>query len=539
MREFFIFLIGIIVLGSCNKVREAIDGTREYSGWQHLDLERDSVPGISLEKAHDRFVKEGEGEEVIVALIDSPVDIDHEDLKEQIYTNSDEIPDNGIDDDGNGHVDDLHGWNFLGHDGNRTIQFANYDHIRILRRLAPRFEGRDSLSITDSEQGDFLKYQRALEKQRENIPDMEGELAYQLEELKKYKEAQKMFSRAFDGEKGLFQSSVTDTLTPRNEREKELLSDVQDYAYYGWYPELMEFYVFQAQERKAKSGNPDYNEREFIGDSIYELSDVRGHGNVDAPEGWITHGTQVAGAIAATRNNGIGVRGVSNRIKLMPLVIFPERGDELDKDIANAIRYAVDNGAKVINYSHGKYLVDRKDFILEALRYARDHDVLVVTAAGNEAKNIDLPGNSPYPMDNPNDNGEIMGNLLKVGASGKNPDHIKPFWSSYGRENVDFFAPGQQVRTTNSGTHPYFSLGGSSLSCALTSGVAALVFSLHPDLSAKQVKNILLLSGTRFDQELEIDDGVYENFSELSRSGRVLNAYNALLLAKEAEPKMP
>ena len=535
MRYFFLVLIPLLI-NSCKQnnmdVSPNIENS-EHQGWQHKDLSMDSLPGISLDKAYAELVDDTKGEEIIVALIDSPIDIYHEDLKNQIYLNPDEIPNNNKDDDHNGYVDDIHGWNFLGYGDDNMIQFANYDYIRVIRRLSPIFKDRDSISITEDEISEYQKYQRALKLMEGDVEDVNGELAYHIEERKKFKECIELFSKAYSTETGLFDFNVADTLTPKTERQKELLADFQDYAYYGWYPELMDSYVNQGEQRKAKVSNLEYNERKMIGDNIYNLDDIRGNGNVNATEGWIAHATQVAGAIAATRGNNSGVKGISNKIKLMVLSIFPERGDELDKDVANAIRYAVDNGARVINYSHGRYFVDREDFIMDALKYAEQKGVLVVTAAGNSTLSIDTVENSPFPKDNPDNKEEVIGNLIKVGASGKNIKRLKPMWSSYGKDNVDFFAPGQRIKTTNSGSKKYFELGGSSLSCAITSGVAALLFSQYPDLSAEQVKTILIMSGTPFDQEIEIDDDLYANFKELSKSGKVLNAYNALLLAKE------
>ncbi len=535
MRNTFTSIL-ILVCLSCKEHTAGTlntDQNREVIGWHHKDLEIDSLPGIGLSRAYEELIDETNGEEVIVALIDSPIDIDHEDLKDQIYVNSDEIPDNGVDDDSNGYVDDLHGWNFLGYGKDKTIKFANYDYIRVLRRLRSEFKDCQEIPPNSIKKAQFQKYQKALALLEADIPDVEGELAYHKEELSKFNECIKLFPEAYSKETGLFKPEVVDTLTPNTERQKVLFASLDDFAYYGLYLELLEDYVHQGEARKAKCSNLDYNERDLIGDDIYDLSDIRGNPTVSAPDGWLAHGTQVAGVIAATRNNGIGIKGISNNIKLMVLSVFPQRGDELDKDVANAIRYAVDNGAKVINFSHGRHFVDREDILMDALMYANDHDVLVVTAAGNDPDNIDDIEKSPFPRDNPDNGDEIISNLIKVSASGKNPERIKPSWSSYGANNVDFFAPGQRIRTTNSGSKPYFELGGSSVSCAITSGVAALLFSQYPDLTSDQVKTILMLSGTKYDYELKLHKNLHRNFTELSKSGKVLNAYNALLMARE------
>ncbi|WP_431126136.1 S8 family serine peptidase [Flagellimonas flava] len=505
----------------------------EQTGWQHLDLESDSIVGISLERAYSERVKPN-GREVVVALIDSPLDIDHPDLKAQIWTNADEVPDNGQDDDGNGYVDDVHGWNFLGHGDGQTLRFSNYDYIRAIRRLEPRFGGIDSTEVEPKDSLEYRMYQKALKLRENDIPDIQGELDYYSGQLEVFNECTSLFEMAYDTKTGLFNGALLDTLQPSTERQKELLEQAKDYAYYGWYPSMMESFRYQGEMRKAVCGNIDAEPRSVIGDDMYDLTDIRGHHVVDAPKGWISHATQVAGIMAATRDNGTGIKGVSNNIRIMPLVIFPERGDETDKDLANAIRYAVDNGAQIINYSHGRYFVERPDFIWEALEYAEDHGVLVVTAAGNTPVDIDRPEDSPFPMDNPDNGEERLTNLLKVAASAKKLEWVKPSWASYGKRNVDLFAPGRHLLTTNSGKRPYFTIGGSSLACALTSGVAALLWSQYPDLDHQQIKTILMLSGTRIEQEVKMGEDIAVPFSELSRTGRILNAHDALLLGREA-----
>lgn len=505
----------------------------EFDGWWLKDFETDSIPGISLERAHKELINDDEGEEVIVAIIDSPIDIVHEDLRCQIYTNPDEIPGNNKDDDNNGYVDDIHGWNYLGYGSNQMERFGNYDYTRIYRRLSPMFKDIDSTNIQENQKEDYKKYLKAVELMEGDITDVENELAFRKEERASFDECVKLFPHAFDSENKIFIEAVTDTIKPKTDRQKELLEVVQDFAYYGFYPEYLDDDLNGAIYKQEHIIKPDYDGRARIGDDIYVLNQIKGNGNVQAQPGTISHGTQVAGAIAATRNNKIGVKGISNKIKLMILGVFPKRGDELDKDVANAIRYAVDNGAKVINYSHGRYLVDKEDYLWDALRYAESKGVILVSAAGNDPKDLDVPEDNPYPMDNDINNNEVISNMVKVGASGRKPSRIKPYWSSHGKNNVDLFAPGQRITTTQSGTHKYFELGGSSLSTALVTGTIALLYSQYPELTYKQVKEIILTSGTKFDVELELNDDSFAKFDDLSKSGTVLNVYQALKKAEE------
>ncbi|MEM9363617.1 MAG: S8 family serine peptidase [Bacteroidota bacterium] len=523
-----------IVFISCQTQKKELINDTEFEGWYHEDFENDSLPGISLERAYQELLLEDNGEEVIVALIDGPVDIDHEDLKNQIYVNKGEIPNNNIDDDNNGYVDDINGWNYLGYN-DTYVEFANEDYVRIIRRLAPVFEGVDSTAIPEAQLYDYNKFKKALALQQEDIPDIEGETEYRQSELDNFKKSMELFPQAYDNETQLFIQEIADTITPVTDEEKEYIDIVRDIAYYGLYPEMLQDDMASVIGRKEKASNMDYNERDLIGDDPYILKNIKGTPNVKPKPKSITHGTQVAGTIAATRENGIGVKGFSNKIKIMPLVIFPKRGHELDKDIANAIRYAADNGAKVINYSHGKYMVDKEEYILDAMKYAESKGVIIVSAAGNDPKDLDVPEDNPFPKDNDDNFNEFVSNHIKVGASGKRLKYIKPPWSSYGKNNVDLFAPGQRVMTTQSGSKQYFELGGSSLSAAMVTGTVALLYSQYPSLTMEQVKEIILNSGTKHDREVQagFDKDSMVNFLEMSRSGSVLNVYNALKMAKE------
>jgi cell wall-associated protease len=281
--------------------------------------------------------------------------------------------------------------------------------------------------------------------------------------------------------------------------------------------------------------NIDYDERKFIGDNPNILEKGYGNNKVCATIAGIRsmkgHSTKVSGIIAANRNNNIGIKGFSDYIQIMPLAISYS-GDEHDKDIAMAIRYAVDNGAKVINMSFGKEFSLHKEWVDEAFKYAEVHNVLLVHASGNDGVNIDE--NIFYPSDvNYNSTVEVSNNLITVGSISERFD--KTFvsrFSNYGKQNVDIFAPGEKIYTTAENNKYDFD-SGTSLATPMVSGTAALIWLYYPKLTAAQVKQIILDSGVSYDMEV-IVPGTKDKkvkFSELSKSGKVVNVYNALLMA--------
>ena len=277
--------------------------------------------------------------------------------------------------------------------------------------------------------------------------------------------------------------------------------------------------------------NLDFDGRTATGDDAYDINDVPyGNGFTIGSIDDEMHGTHVAGIALASRDNGKGMNGVAKNVKLLTVRTVPD-GDEYDKDVALAIRYAVDNGAKVINMSFGKSYSPNADWVYEAIKYAASKDVLLVHASGNDGKNIDKSDN--FPTDAPNKVNEIADNVITVGAMTRkyNEDLVASF-SNYGKLNVDIFAPGLEIYSTIP-KNEYKSIQGTSMAAPEVTGVAALVRSYYPQLSASQVKHILMNSGIKVDLEVKLPggEGKLVPFSDLSVSGRILNAYNALKMA--------
>jgi subtilisin family serine protease len=244
-----------------------------------------------------------------------------------------------------------------------------------------------------------------------------------------------------------------------------------------------------------------------------------------------SHGTHVAGIIAAERNNGKGANGVANNVEIMSIRAVPN-GDEYDKDIAKAIRYAVDNGATIINGSFGKSYSPHSDWVRDAIKYAAEKDVLIVHAAGNDSKDIDVEPN--FPSDNINGT-EVADNYISVGAlAPKYGSGLVAGFSNYGDKNVDIFAPGAQVYSTTP-ENEYDTKGGTSMAAPAIAGLAALLRSQYPNLSAVQVKDVILSSGLQLTTKVVVggDSNDVQPFSNLSKTGRIANVYNALIMASK------
>ncbi|MFD2186082.1 S8 family peptidase [Aquimarina celericrescens] len=507
----------------------------EKMTWLENDAIEDTIPGISLKKAY-KFLEQREPKDtIIVAVLDSPVDIEHEDFKGQIWVNKDEVPDNNIDDDANGYIDDINGWNFLGDNQGKQDTFFLYESTRILKKYQELFGGmtKDKDKIENPRL--FELYSTA--KKRHEIETKEAieDTAYANMLIDISKNARKTLSFYFPEHEYTLES--LDSLKKVYPKDTLLQVDIlrmSNFIKYNFTEKYIHDYKLKADAKINKLLNLEYNDRLTRGDDPENPFDYNyGNGIVNQNIDFYSHGTIVSGVIGARRNNNLGIDGVAKVIKLMPVCISAF-GEEHDKDLALGIRYAVDNGARVINMSIGKKLSMNKKWVDEAIQYAEKKNVLVVSSAGNEHR--ELNGTNEYPTDSREDSTEISHNFIHVGASSymMNEKLVAPF-SNYSKSFVDIFAPGSEIYTL----HPhnkYVFDSGTSLSAAVVSGVAALIMIYYPELSGSQVKEILMKSGTSysFNTEIKQRDGTKKtvSFSELSKSGKVINAYNALLMAE-------
>lgn len=514
--------------------------------WQLLDFQRDSVYGTSVNRAYKELLIGRQSRPVIVAVIDEGVDITHEDLQGRIWTNKNELYGNGIDDDRNGYVDDVHGWNFLGGKDGKMIYAESSEADREYARLLPSFG-----QITDSlAEGGNQEYQYFLRAKKDHIEDSLGrnsdELApvivffQQMAVKDSLMQAAMQKKHIYEGDLAAFQPKDSPTIDlkkavtsifsqmPLSFRVMPLDSTIAD---------RMEYFRKTEEERllyKALKSDPNELRRAVVGDEPFNVSDMH-YGNNIVGDKYSGHGTHCSGIIAASRNNGIGMDGIADNVIIMPVraVNTLHYGDERDKDIALAIRYAVDNGARVISMSFGKYYSPQKHWVDEAVKYAEKKGVLLVHAAGNDNKNID--SNYFYPSKHFLGSSDVAGNMITVGAIGIDPGlKLAASFSNYGQENVDVFAPGVQIYSSVPG-NKYEFLSGTSMATPVVAGVAALVMEYYPQLKATEVKDIIMRSVISLKGKMVYRPGTHEkvDFSTLCVSGGAVNAYSALKLAAE------
>lgn len=526
----YLFLMGAVALTAQDKAPE---------NWFNLDPS-EGVPGVSTEKAYQELLKGKKGQEVVVAVIDSGVDYEHEDLDDVMWVNVDEIPGNGKDDDNNGYVDDIHGWNFLGNKSGENIEHDNLEVTRLYKKYGEMFEGKDPEDLSKKEKALFAKYEeykKVVEDKQKSLEENAGTYAAIAEALDKLeKEVGKEDISAEDLD-GLDTSDpmvgyavqIVKSLMAQGQTFEEIKKDLNGYAEY-------------LQGQYEYHYNPDFNPRPLINDN-YEDPYDRDYGNGDVRGPDALHGTHVAGIIAAERDNDLGMKGVANNVKIMSIRTVPD-GDERDKDVAAAIVYAVDNGASVINMSFGKGASPRKDVVDEAVRYALKNDVLLVHAAGNDGKEVTNLNN--FPTDRFEKRGflnlfgsKYADNWIEVGAlNWKTGETLAAPFSNYSPEYVDLFAPGMSIYSTTP-DNGYEDLQGTSMAAPVVAGVAAMLRSYYPDLTAEQVKSILMQSAVK-DRTKVKKPGSKEDmvsFSTLSVTGGIVNAYEAVKLAEQTKGK--
>ncbi|WP_422858167.1 S8 family peptidase [Flagellimonas sp. S174] len=482
--------------------------------WGHADLIADTIPGMSVDKAYREIIKNRKGKTVIVAVVDSGIDLEHEDLDDVLWTNKGEKPNNGKDDDGNGYVDDIHGYNFLGESYNEQLEYA-----RILR-----------LNIGDA--STRAKARLLLDKEYPEAVQNKQQYEQILQVVKNADEA----ARKALG-KEIYSKEDLSSIQDKSEQMQQNVAILTQMFSYGddiptVIDELNEGITYFTEQVNYNL-NKDFDGRKPVGDNPYNFSDTAyGNGNPKNRVESESHGTHVAGIIAAERNNGKGVNGVAKNVEIMSLRAVPN-GDEYDKDIAFAIRYAVDNGAKIINCSFGKSFSPNAKWVYDAIKYAASKDVLIVHAAGNDGNDLDNPDNPNYPNDHMYNGSEISNNVITVGAlTSKYGSEMVAGFSNYGVQNVDVFAPGAKVYSTMP-NNSYDFQGGTSMAAPAVAGIAALIRSYYPQLSASQVKQVLMQSGlsTKTSVIVSGDASKATTFNSISKSGKMVNAYNALLMA--------
>jgi len=505
----------------------------ELKNWWHLDLIKDTVPGMSIQRTYDEIIKKRKGQTVIVGVIDSGIDIEHEDLKNVIWTNQNEIPGNGIDDDNNGYIDDIHGWNFLG-----DIVGEQMEYVRIMLRLAPKYEDKPESAISTADREEYALYQKAKAEYLKEKQEALGTKVQYESMLEAIKPAHQKIAQKLNKED--YTREELKSLQGDASLGREVFLLDQMFEFDDNIPTILkeiEGGVTYFSSRLDYHFNVTKNFRDKLGDNPYDITDApHGNNQVSGPDPKkedAKHGTHVSGIIAAQRNNGVGLDGVAQNVQIMAIRAVPD-GDEYDKDIALAIRYAVDNGAKVINTSFGKMYSPNPEWVYDAIRYAAQNDVLIVNAAGNDGFDLDDEALTVFPNDQRGVSPALTNAFLTVGAlTPKYGSEMIASFSNYGKTQVDVFAPGVQIWSSTPNNEYEFQMGTSMASPAVA-GVAAMLRSYYPQLSAAQVKQIIMDSGLP-SKQIVILGGETDNkkpFSEISTSGKMVNMYNAFIMAE-------
>lgn len=537
MRKYTILLafFGALFFAQAQETEEPTAEELAKQNWFHADFATDSIYGTASDAAYKYAAsKRMKPSPVLVAVIDSGIDIEHEDLKDVLWVNKDEVPGNGIDDDKNGYVDDIHGWNFIGGADGQNVDADNLEITRLVRIGMNKFESPDEFTNKTNQE----KFPEEYEKYKEMKKEVEGKLAEAKMQVAGIGEQMNQMITAFEGfgnEYGMDKVITIEDLKafePTSDFSKQMkmgfLMAVNTEKASEIFGKTPKFFVDEIQKEidsnralnyyqsQLKQYDVNFDPRSIVGDNYDDKTEkYYGNNDVDGPDS--LHGTHVAGIIGAEYHNGIGMDGIARNVEIMSVRTVPN-GDERDKDVANAIRYAVDNGAKIINMSFGKAYSPEKELVWDAIQYATEKGVLLVHAAGNDNKDVDTEDNFPT---NYRDGKEVSNTWLTVGASSRYNDKVKASFSNFGKTQVDIFAPGLEIySTTPEDTYEF--LQGTSMAAPAVSGVAALVWSFYPELTAAQLRNILIESGN-----------VHPDLVKISKEGKVADALHAMQMAEK------
>lgn len=542
MRYFGKIVLTLSVVMALNVAygQKAKKPAKPAKNWMLEDYKSKKVYGMSVKTAYALLKKNKmTSKTVIVAVIDSGVDHNHEDLKDVMWKNPGETAGNGVDDDKNGYIDDVYGWNFIGGKGGTQVDFDNLELTRLVRELKEKYE-KNAGPFTDKyEQFMYDQYVKAKAELEGKQAEMgQGDMFISIYESIKHVPGEfknKYNAKKFDI-KSLDKIKLADT--DKLKADYEVCKGYMQMFKMNDLNQFMEVMVSAKDYFEGQKYQLDVNfdpRSEKVGDN-YSDSKEKFYGNNEVIGPDASHGTHVAGIIAAKRGNKIGIDGIADNVQIMAIRVVPN-GDERDKDVANGIRYAVDNGARIINMSFGKKYVKDKKVVDDAVKYAESKGVLLVHAAGNDGENIDTEIHYPSRR---SFEGYMPNNWLEIGAMGYEPapNSVGDF-SNYGIGTVDVFAPGVQIYSTIPG-NKYAFFDGTSMAAPSTSGVAAVIMSYFPNLTAAQVRDIIVKSSAKHPELNVIKPGTEKEsvaFSSLSASGGVVNLYNAIIMAMEISKK--
>ncbi len=479
--------------------------------------------GMQTEKAYKKL-KNKPTTTVIVAVIDSGIDIEHQDLEGKIWVNAKEIPGNGIDDDKNGYIDDIHGWNFLGNPSGQNQNDACLEKTRIYKKLRNKYDDIEASEVKSTDIAEYELFIKVKKEVREE-KDQYDQILQQMDQLPMILSVIPGMVETVIGKKEYTLKDL-ENWKPSDEQNMQIKQMAIAMKTGELSLDVINEQKAQLQSMLEYNLNVEFNDREFIGDDPYDFNDTKyGNNDVEGPDA--LHGTHVGGIIGAIRGNNLGGDGVATDIKLMSLRAVPN-GDEQDKDIALAIRYAVDNGAMIINMSFGKGYSPNQKEVYEAFQYADSKGVLLVHAAGNDAANVDI--NDNYPTSMYSFQTEKLDHFLTIGASTRFPkEKLAADFSNYGQTKVDVFAPGHDIYNSVPQSE-YKKLNGTSMAAPMVAGVAAMLKSYFPKLSMLEIKEIMLKTATSYKGSKQILPGSSDltDFAKLSVTGSVINVYAAV-----------
>ena len=534
MKKFWMNLGVALMLATAVSAQDSIL-LRTEKAWYNDNKDDTGKYGVNTEKAWE-FLKQNNRKpvELIVGVLDGGVQADHIDLAANMWVNPKEIAGNGKDDDKNGYIDDIHGWNFAGGKDGKSVDGDTMEKVRVYKyAYLPMFEGKDAAKNEENKKNsptEFADYQKIKKEISEKINEAKANLA-------QYTQMKSMVDSGFPALIKEFGSAlVTEETLGKYNPTEETMPAMTMFAFipadYWSGKTMQQIYTSLSNEFKEAMDyfgsqinyhyNVEFEPRNIVGDD-YSNKREKNYGNNDVEGPDAEHGTHVAGVIAAVRGNGKGIDGIAgNHIRIMGVRAVPN-GDERDKDVANAIRYAVDNGAKILNMSFGKDYSPDKEIVWDAMRYADQKGVLLVKAAGNDDLNIDQEIHYPSNFDDKGN--QVVKSLLTVGASTPDDANIKASFSNYGIKSVDVFAPGTQILSTVP-KNEFKESQGTSMASPITAGVAALVQSHYPKLSANEVKEIIMNSVNTHPQ-----------LKEISVTGGVVDAFKAVQMAESMYKK--
>ena len=503
--------------------------------WHWKDLEKEGVHGVSLFKAQQLLIESKlKPTPIVIAILDGGIDTNHHQIRPLLWNNPKEIPGNQIDDDKNGYIDDIHGWNFLGNATGQNVDKASDEKSRIYHRYKNEFkqEELDSVNWDAKKKSTYTSWRQAAAEIVFTEEDADN-LAF----IKMAKNAVvKMgFILIREMEDSNFTAEKLETYQPIGKitadtkisylRTLQALGIDRMNGHQSIVDDLNEYIAGKEKAAISLETPPEDIRKLIIKDRYEDLKDqYYGNNNITGPNA--KHGTHVAGLAAGIIDTIFTKSNFNNPIKLMGVRVVPD-GDEYDKDIALGIRYAVNNGAKIINMSFGKSFSPEQAWVDSAIRYAASKDVLIIHSAGNES--YDLNNKTVYPSPYSSSFNNKASNMITVGAS-SDPiiaESLLTDFSNYGNQIVDLFSPGNKIYSSLP-NQTYGFTNGTSMSAPILSHIAAIVRAYFPKLSAIEVKAILLQSCWKPEDENSIfpipQKDQSKKLKELSAEGGIINA---------------